>query len=454
MLFKNNQGFTIIEILVTIFIIAVVVTGIFGLFVLNIRTSQEAERRVIATALANERAEMIRNLPYASVGTQGGIPAGAIVPNETIVRSGTSYTINTDIRYIDDAFDGLVTSNPPDLLNTDYKQARIEVGWSGPSVPLPLVLLMQIVPPGVEGGTSEGTLSFQALNATGQGVSGASVRVVNTSLNPTIDSTTQTDSNGRVLLPGMPVNNGSYELTVSKSGFNTEQTYDATSSFIPDSDHAHLSMIAGQLTEKTFFIDEVSTVEVQTKIWPQNQPLAGVAYTLRGTKTIGTDSQNQPVYIVDQANTTNSNGVFTHTGLIWDSYTLAMDGVATGYDIKETSVLLPMAVNPGSSTEQILTLVEHQPISLHVTVANPQNQPIDNATVRLFHASNGYDEALGTGVNGQVYFPGNPANPTEDIPENSDYIIEITAPGYEAFTSTVTISNTTAVRVELTSVSP
>src|SRR5688572_28869887 len=114
MSFKKN-GFTIIEILVTVFIIAIVVTAIFGLFVLNIRTSQEAERRVVATALANERAEMIRNLPYADVGTHGGIPAGEIVPTEVITRNNTTYTVNTDIRYIDDAYDGLVTSNPPDL---------------------------------------------------------------------------------------------------------------------------------------------------------------------------------------------------------------------------------------------------------------------------------------------------------------------------------------------------
>lgn len=71
-----------------------VIVGIFGLFVLGLRSSQEGERRIVGIALANERAEMIRNLPYASVGTTNGIPAGSIAQSETIVRNSNTYTIS------------------------------------------------------------------------------------------------------------------------------------------------------------------------------------------------------------------------------------------------------------------------------------------------------------------------------------------------------------------------
>src|SRR3989344_1301397 len=114
-------GFTLIELLIATFIIGTVIVGVFGLFVLGLRSGQEGERRIVGTALANERAEMIRNLPYASVGTVNGIPAGSIPQTETIVRNNNSYTVKTDIRYIDDPFDGTAGGVPHDTLNTDYK---------------------------------------------------------------------------------------------------------------------------------------------------------------------------------------------------------------------------------------------------------------------------------------------------------------------------------------------
>lgn len=447
---KKRNGFTIIEILISVFIIGTVVTGIFGLFVLNIRTNEEAERRVVAVALSNERAEMVRNLPYANVGTQGGIPAGSILQTENIVRNNITYTIRTDIRYVDDPFDGLVTSNPSDTLNIDYKQVRIEVSWSSPTSPLPIVMILQISPPGIEGGTTAGTLIFQALDADGHGIDGASVQLTNTAITPNINITTETDSSGRLVLPGLPPANGSYKLTVSKSGFNTEQTYNTSATFIPNADHAHLSMIAGQVTEKTFAIDSTSTLTINTQEFPLNQPLGLIAYSFKGTKTIGTNNLGELVYEVDQTGTTNSTGTATHTGLIWDSYSFVVNGATTGYDIRETSLLLPVVMNPGSDQNLVVTLGEHQPISLYVSVASPDGLPVDNATVRLFNTSNGYDQILGTGIFGQVYFPGNPDNPTEAIPANGDYTIEISAPGYEPITQTVTIQDTTQLRVSLT----
>ncbi|MCH8748691.1 type II secretion system protein, partial [Patescibacteria group bacterium] len=224
-----GNGFTIIELVITTFIIGTMVTGLFGLFVLNLRAAQEAERRVVAIALANERSEMIRNLPYLNVGTVeavGGEPAGTIPQVIVITRNGQPYTVRTDIRYIDDPFDNVVSSgedscgSPPcitichvppdnpenpvtldlvpaaeldahiahgdtmgpcegqeppgdDLLDTDYKQVRIEVSWPSHNEIRPVLILTFVAPPGVEGGELGGTLDFQALNAAGQGVEGA-----------------------------------------------------------------------------------------------------------------------------------------------------------------------------------------------------------------------------------------------------------------------------------------
>lgn len=443
----GQAGFTILEVLITIFIIGTVVTGIFGLFILNISTNREGERRVMALALANERAEMIRNLPYDEVGTEGGVPAGAVKQQETIVRDGLSYTVKTDIRYIDDPFDKLITDSPPDTLNTDYKQARIEVSWmaAGGSTRTTR-LLLQISPPGVEGGTEGGTLLFQALNATGAAVAGAAVTLQNSAVDPAVNITTQTDNAGYLVLPGLPPATEQYVLTVTKNGFTTEQTYSATSSFTPDVAYRHLTLLVGQLTGKTFAIDALSAFTIRTQNTVQ-AAIGSIAYTLRGSKTTGTDAAGQPVYLTTRMGTTNASGQATESTLTWDSYNFTVDGVATGYDIKETSMVLPLTLDPGVTLDMTATLVLHQERSLHVTVVSPLGLPVDNATVRLSGA--GYDVTLGTGAVGQVYFPNNPQLPADFIPADGNYTLEITAPGFQPATSIVMVSGTTRVRIEL-----
>ena len=87
MSFKQS-GFTLLEVVIAVFIIGTVVAGMFGLFLLTLRSAQTGERRVAAVALANERMEMVRNLPYVEVGTQGGVPSGPIWPDEDVARNG------------------------------------------------------------------------------------------------------------------------------------------------------------------------------------------------------------------------------------------------------------------------------------------------------------------------------------------------------------------------------
>ncbi len=436
---KPAGGFTIIELLIATFIVGTVIVGIFGLFTLGLRSSQEGERRVVGNALANERAEMIRNLPYASVGTLDGIPAGSIAQSETIVRNNNTYTVKTDIRYIDDPFDGTAGGNPNDTVNTDYKQARVEVTWQSQNKPKPIILLLTISPAGIEGGTGLGTLSFQALNASGVGVMGASVQVQNTAVSPAVNITTQTDSTGRVVLPGLPPGNETYDITVSKNGYTTDHTYAPTASFTPDTNHTRLSMVASQVTPKTFYTDTISAITITTQDEVAT-PIGNVAYTLQGTKTIGVNQSGQPVYSVTSTGTTDVAGTASHVDLVWDTYTIGINGIATGYDIKETSVITPITMAPGVSTPLAITLVPHTPISLQISVASPTGQPVDNATVAI--TQGGFNATLGTGAPGQVLF--------QNLPANGAYTLDITAPGYEAYSDTVTVTDTTRTVVTLT----
>lgn len=440
---KVQSGFTIIEILVTIFIIGTVIVGLFGLFVLSMRLTQESERRVVAVSLANERAEMIRNLPYASVGTAGGIPSGAIAQSETITRNNTPYQVTTDIRYVDDPYDGTATGNPPDLVNTDYKQARVQVSWSTQVGTRPVLLLLTVAPPGIEGGEAAGTLIFHAIDANAAPVAQATVMLDNAAVSPAVHITTYTDDAGMVVLPGLPASNLKYVLTVTKNGYTSEQTLAQTTSFFPDAAHTHLTAIAGQITNKTFVIDHTATLNVHTQN-PEPSPLGSLTYHLKGTKSNGLDAEQKPVLLVDSEATTNASGVSAQTPLAWDAYDVTVDGAATGYDIKETSAILPVTLNPGNNLDLTVNLVPHVPISLQASVISPTNQPVDNATVTLSGGS--YSRALGTGAWGQVFF--------DDVPASGDYTLLVDAPNYTSLSQTVSVAATTRTKVQLTPAGP
>lgn len=492
---KRSAGFTIIELLIATFIIGTVVTGLFGLFLLDLRGAQESERRVAAIALANERMEMVRNLPYLSVGTVGGWPAGAIPPAETVTRNSQAYSVQTDIRFVDDAFDGSTAgstagherviichkppgsagqrtmeisgsaldahlahgdstgacgttgdgTNPGDEYNGDYKQVRIEVSWPSPSNARPVTLITYVASQGVEGGEQGGTLDFQALNAAGEGVEGAEVHITNPVLAPAIDISTQTNSEGRVVLPGLPPQADSYTLSVTMNGFTSEQTYARTASFVPDAGHSHLSMIVKKVADKTFYIDRTARLTITTRD-ESGQSLPNVPLTLTGTKTTGeniaSDGTATPAYKVNETVTTGTGGSVNREGLEWDDYGLAVSGAATEYDIKETSLVLPLRLNPGDDTEVIATLVPHTDHSLQVTVVDAQRAPVNNATVSL--SKDVFNAQLGTGVPGQVMFAG--------LPETGSYALAIEAPGFDPAAQAVNVQGTARVTVTMAAI--
>ncbi|HLD26294.1 MAG TPA: carboxypeptidase regulatory-like domain-containing protein [Candidatus Andersenbacteria bacterium] len=503
---QPQRGFTLVEILIVTFIVATTVVGIFGLFILSLRTAQEAERRVVAVALANERMEMIRNLPYQEVGTAGGVPSGPIAQSEVITRNNLPYTVRVDIRYVDNAYDGQVgggtegeekiiichrpgtpseqtlevsasaldahlahgdTTGPcggagegtpsGDEYNADYKQVRVEVSWPSPNAAKPVLLITYVAPPGIEGGEDGGTLDFQALDAGGEAVAGATVQLVNAETDPPVNLTTQTNIEGRLVLPGLPVATDSYELAVSKGGYTTEQTYAIAPNFIPDTDHAHLSMLLQEVTSKTFFIDLVSSLTLsfveggsgaddnQCDDNPGqgqgqgNQALRDIAYHLQGTKTIGTDGSGESVYRVAVDGISDNQGEAEHENLIWDQYELTLDA-AVACDIKETSLPLPVVLDPGESVEVDVSLVAHTPVSLHVTVLTAGGAPVDNATVEL--TGPGVAEEDGTGPPGQVFFA--------DLPVDGDYTLTVNAPGFMENIQIVAVAGTTRTVVSLT----
>src|SRR3990167_2574132 len=330
---KENlvRGQFYIDLIIAVAVLSILGLTLFRLSALSYEIISFNRARIAARHLAQEKAEYIRNLPYDDVGTQGGIPAGAIPQVENIERNGLNYVVRVAVIYYDDPFDGLV---PDDLLPTDYKKVRIDISWGGLAASNinPVTLITDISPKGIETAAGGGTLSILVFDANAQPVPQADIHIVASSVAPPVDLTLQTADNGRVVLPGTPTCVACYEITVSKTNYSTDKTYSQSEVANPNKPHA--SILAGALTEISFAIDRVSTLNVTSRSdkTAEFTPLPGVSFRLRGEKVIGTDVSDEPVYKYDEEFTTDANGVQNVTNLEWDNYSVLLP-TGSAYDV-------------------------------------------------------------------------------------------------------------------------
>ena len=256
---KIKKGFTLIEALIAVFLIVIIFVGIVGAFVASMKILVQSKARATALSLANQRIEEIRNLPYDDVGTVGGIPQGEIPQTETRTLNGIEFTIKTTIIYIDDPFDGVA---PDDPIPSDYKRAKVKVSWPT-MIGGEVTLISDISPKGIETTEGGGTLLITVLNASGEPVGQAEVRVKNDQVSPSIDATYLTDDYGNLLLPGAPASTEAYQVWVEKSGYSSQRTYSRTE--IANPLKPHLSVYEGQLTEASFAIDLLGSLSIETR---------------------------------------------------------------------------------------------------------------------------------------------------------------------------------------------
>src|SRR3989338_5026738 len=160
---SNRPGFNLTEAVVATAILLLFALSLYGLMVGALKMINDDQNRSVALGIARKKIELIKNLPYDSVGTVGGVPSGTIEQSETEELNNVTYTINTNIKYVDDDFDDLA---PTDTLNTDYKKVRVRVSWSQGDIDNPVVLVTNIVPATIESTSSGGTLWIEVFDPT------------------------------------------------------------------------------------------------------------------------------------------------------------------------------------------------------------------------------------------------------------------------------------------------
>jgi len=414
----------------------IIFLAVWQAYLLGVQIVGKSQARITAETLASAKIEEIRNLPYDSIGTVGGIPSGNIQPSQDIVQNGINFHIATSIIYIDDPYDGLA---PEDTLNTDYKRARVEVSWTGKfQSPRPVVLITDISPKGVETNQGGGTISLSVFDANGQAVPQTDIRLENASTSPPISLDLTTDSQGKLIIPGAPAAIESYKVIAGKSGYSTDRTYGRDEVFSPD--RPHLTVIESQVTEASFSIDKLSALTVQTRQYSDpSQSIANVDFNIRGSKTIGRDENDDPVYKYNSSTSTDSTGSRILDNMEWDSYQITLPENSS-YTIAGSSQFQPFNLLPNEDKTITLLLTSHVANSLLVDVSSGAGEPLAGAAVHLSNQSLTYDETLNTATSGQAFFA---------LPAPADYDLEVSKAGYSTATSTLTVSGNIEHKINL-----
>ena len=257
----QSRGVSLVELIIVVAIIAIVFGGLFGTFQLMFKIVANSKAESGALALATERMEFIRLFDYYDLGTVGGIPEGTVPQNSTTTLNGISYNERVLIQYVDAPDDGSGAADS-NSITADYKRVKVEYTWNIRGVDKSLTLVSNIVPPGIETLAGGGTLTINVFDADVQPVDDAVVHIYNDTGTSTIDVTVNTGPTGIANFPGAPALAG-YQITVTKPGYSSAQTYSASSSN-PNPNPAHVAVVEYAVTTMNFQIDELSDLTIRT----------------------------------------------------------------------------------------------------------------------------------------------------------------------------------------------
>jgi|GEM_PF-195526 len=302
---KQGRGFSLVEAVIVSALVVTVFGGLFAGLQLMVSIIGNSKAEAGARALAVSRMEYIRSLPYSDVGTEFGIPSGDLPQTSTTTLNDINYTESLLVQYVDRPEDGFGVSDENGI-NADSKVVKVEYSWEHRGKNHSFVLISDLIPKGIESTSGGGTLFINVFDASVQPVSGADVHIFNDSVaTNTIDVTVSTNASGIANFPGAPARSG-YQVTVTKSGYSTDQTYSATSEN-PSPNPPHVSVLEGEVSTVNFAIDLLSDLTIRT---------IGTPVT-----NLFSDSFSSDVQIAEFASTTISSGsiVLTDIGGAYDS---------------------------------------------------------------------------------------------------------------------------------------
>ena len=117
---SKNKGFTLIELIIAIFILSVGILGVLGMFPLGIQVAKSSEMATVATQLAQAKTEEIISQPYQE------IFIGEVIESP-LPSPFNAYTRETKASYVDPLLDLQEIG-----IDKGIKKIEVTVSWESP----------------------------------------------------------------------------------------------------------------------------------------------------------------------------------------------------------------------------------------------------------------------------------------------------------------------------------
>ena len=442
---SKKRGFTLIEALVFLFIFTIITVTFYTTWSVSTRYIIFVKNRFMAVSLANEKMEVVRNLAYDKIAHTGGDPPGNLHQDEYITRAGKEFRVHTEIINTDDPLDGTLGGTPNDVDFVDYKNVRIEVFWDNEAYSV--TLASRFVPAGIESSAADrGVLVVNVYSdQSDSAVSGSKVHITNAATG--YNETRETDTFGRVMLVGLSESIQKYVISLTKSGYETVETFPAypTTSYNPTDTHA--SVIKSAINTIDIIQNKTANFGVKTVDY-LNQSAASINFYLKGGRKMGTTEPVElgdpayPVYQIDSHTQTGADGekdfgavspgqyefIFEEPG-----YTLiGINAVPTFSLASEQTFILTVKVSPDNVTSVLFKIKN-------------ATESIAGASTHLTNAG-GYDTTLSTDENVIAFFP----NVADPLFVAGTYDFAITAAGYTDSSGQVIVNENVLKTEEIT----
>jgi len=383
------RGFTLIEVLIGTAVFLVVSLAAYGLFTNLFKLAAANQANILAVALADEQFEIIRNMPYSSIGLTNGIPLGTLPQTQTQTRGNYTFNVGLTVRNIN--------------LSSSTVQASeklVEVSITCPTCRnfSPVVLSGLVSPPDLQSASNGGALVIHVFDANGESVQGATVNVQSVSTS-SITNTDITDNYGVLNIIGVPQGGNAYQVIISKDGYSTERTYAIGTPSNPNPTRPNITVLNQQASQASFAIDRLSTISFSS-VTPLCSPVSGFDFSLVGMKQIGA---SLPKY--SSSHSTDGSGNLILHGMEWDTYTITP--IDTAYDVSGINPFSPFSLNPDNIQNVQFVVVPKDSNSLMVSVSDSaSNLPISGALVEISGNSVNRQEVTGQGYMSQTDWSG------------------------------------------------
>jgi len=368
------SGFTIVELVIGLTVFAVVAISFLTMFVALVNSAVVAKQKAVASSLATNQMEYLKSLPYDSLAVAGGaIYSTNPLPASTTQKvNGTTYTITTQINYVDDAYDGCASyptqalkqqycrNYPPpsgapatDTNPADYKSVHVSVaGAAGKSLADVDTTVSSKVS---ETASTTGAMFVKTVDDAGNPVSGATITVTNSTTNPHVNASDNTDSNGIAIFYGLPPDTRGYDYTIaaSKSDYSSLTTIKPNGSLQPTYPSQNILTQQSSYVTLTLRPQGANSLVIET-VNTSGTAIANAKIYVKGGYKKYTSTSDTSYYFdnmspSDTRPITDASGLAAITNLVPGTYVFCGDAGATSCSVGGTTYYVAAAVPYGGT---------------------------------------------------------------------------------------------------------